>query len=214
MVTHKKESEITWSFISQNKMILMGLFALMIVIYHFCLDCLQFSDLPLPLVVYGKYGNAVSDAFLFLSGIGLYYSLTKNTLKEFYKKRLFRVYLPFIFVASIFFIWANIFYESGIIGFFKDVFLITVFTKYGQQFWFVATILICYLIYPIIFALMQKANGAVYIIMFVGLIILGTVVLQNMPVGFENYEICLTRIPIFVIGCYYGKMSYEKINLD
>lgn len=74
---HKKESEIRWSYISQNKKILMGLFALMIVLYHFCLDCLQYSDLPLPLVV---YGNSVSDAFLFLSGIGLYYSMTKNTL--------------------------------------------------------------------------------------------------------------------------------------
>lgn len=60
---------------------------------------------------------------------------------------------------------------------------------------------------------MQKTNRAVYIIMFVGGIILGTVVLQNMSVGFENYEICFTRIPIFVIGCYFGKMSYEENKL-
>lgn len=218
MVMLQNNQDIRWSYILQNKNTLMGIFALMIVLYHFCLDCLQFSDFPLLFVIYGKYGNAVSDGFLFLSGAGLYYSLSKNhNVKEFYKKRFLRVYLPFVFAASIFFIWANIFYNSGITGFFKDVLLLTVFTKYGQQFWFVATILICYLMYPVIFMLIQKSNKLVHLFMCVAAVVVGTVLLQNEQAGFENYEICLTRIPVFMIGCYFGKLSYEnkkpKINI-
>ena len=54
-----------------------------------------FNEMPRKIYLITYRGNIGVDIFLFLSGIGMIYSLTKNyKIKEFYKKRIVRILLP------------------------------------------------------------------------------------------------------------------------
>ena len=47
-----------------------------------------------------KLGECGVDVFLFVSGISLYFSYTKNqNIKDFYRKRIQRIFLPTLFTA-------------------------------------------------------------------------------------------------------------------
>ena len=80
---------------------LMGIATLMIIICHANAYHVLLPRFLASLFVWGNFGV---DIFLFLSGIGLYYSLSKrNTHKKddyisFYKKRGVRIYIPYIII--------------------------------------------------------------------------------------------------------------------
>lgn len=80
--------------VSKYRAPVMGLISLWIVLYH--------TSMKLPSVLneIETQGFAGTDVFLFLSGFGLYYALTKNSdIMEFYKRRVKRIipaYIPFL----------------------------------------------------------------------------------------------------------------------
>ena len=80
---------------------MMGIATLMIIICH---SCASKVIMPSFLAYLFRFGNIGVDIFLFLSGIGLYYSLSKNNLSSkedytsFYKRRFYRIYIPYLIV--------------------------------------------------------------------------------------------------------------------
>lgn len=76
----------------------MGFSAIMIILCH--IRGIDYSNFPFleKLVWFGNYGV---ELFLFVSGIGMYFSLTKtNTnLGQWYKRRYIRITVPFILIA-------------------------------------------------------------------------------------------------------------------
>ncbi|MCD7815569.1 MAG: acyltransferase, partial [Bacteroides sp.] len=76
------------------------------------------------------YGNCGVDAFLILSGIGLYCSYTKDpSIIRFYRKRGLRVVIPYLIIGLPYLVWKDIILNFSIITFLKDWFLITAFTE-------------------------------------------------------------------------------------
>ena len=75
----------------------MGMAILSILIFHYTEDCytvgINYSGI---VKLYKTYiGSSGVDIFLLLSGLGLYYSFSKNnSIKDFYSKRLKRVLVP------------------------------------------------------------------------------------------------------------------------
>ena len=212
---------MNWDTFSKNRSILMGFSIILIVVFHWCENYKLFQITPLK----GILGNIVwsfidkiawigmcgVEIFLFLSGIGLYFSFTnKNNIKNFYIKNFIKILIPYFFIAIPYLIWQNFFFkERGIIYFFADLSLATTFTTFNRQSWYVAMILLMYLIFPFIYYL-RKNYSRILIFLLIFSIIFPWII-QEMDVSlFNKIQIMLTRIPIFIFGVYCGKYVYEK----
>lgn len=73
------------------------------------------------LVGFLKYGNVGVEIFLFMSGICLYFSMKHSTIKEFYVKRLLRIWIPFILIDWVYFFYDDITRHANYILFLKDI---------------------------------------------------------------------------------------------
>ncbi|MCD8008844.1 MAG: acyltransferase, partial [Clostridiales bacterium] len=141
----REKYELRWDTLLEYRGIMFGILAVLIVVYHCCEDMLNGGFCPIFLKPLAMYGNCGVDAFLVLSGIGLYCSYTKEpSTIRFYKKRGLRVVVPYLIIALPYVIWKDIVLNFSITKFLKDWFLITAFTQENRQCWFVALIIIMY----------------------------------------------------------------------
>jgi len=133
-------------------------------IFHY-LDYLQ---PPSPFNKIIIFGGAGVHLFILLSGFGLYYSYLNKPLRygEFIKKRLLKVYVPYIFVIlisaliSIFIpVYDNSWYALGGHLFLYKMFDNTIVGSYGFQLWFISTILQFYLAFHVIAWLQSKLKN-------------------------------------------------------
>ncbi len=157
-------------------------------------------------------GNIGVDIFLFLSGVCLYFSFHKNPdIYAFIKKRFARLYVPAIVIFIAY--WTYQLVVSGDWGSYVLSLSLLAFWFGGDGvIWFVAAILIMYLLYPYIYHFLFDAKHS-----FVRLLILLAVsyliifaLAQVAPEFYDRAEIALTRFPVFFIGCWAGKFVYEK----
>ena len=156
---------------------------------------------------YAAYGIIGVEWFLVLSAIGLYYSLQKNSdVLSFYKRRLIRILPAYLIVAVPYFLIAYPFV-------FKD-FMIRLtglnLPYWGEKaFWFVTLIIICYLIAPFYFRIVNRYKHS-YVIPFV-LALITFILAYHLP----KTEILVTRIPVFLLGMNLAKGVYEdKVITD
>ena len=125
----------------------MGIGILDVLIWHMA-NCYQLEGLSSQ--IFGTITRTVfTPVFLFLSGFGIYYSYSNNSnKKEFYKRRLNRLVIPFWIMFSLIFLlrW----YFSGFGDFYY--YLGTITTAYfwlpGKSFhyWYIAVILFSFII--------------------------------------------------------------------
>ncbi|WP_278819616.1 acyltransferase family protein, partial [Hoylesella nanceiensis] len=104
---------VSIELISKYRTELMGIAMLLVVLFH--------GYVPQSSWFYGlkRMGNVGVDVFLFLSGIGLWFSWRScPNLKHFYKQRFLRVYPTWLLLASCF--YGFHFYHKS--GFSNDVF--------------------------------------------------------------------------------------------
>lgn len=153
------------------------------------------------------HGNKGVDMFLFMSGIGLYYSMSSNPkLRDFYKKRATRI-LPAVFIVS--FIWFAFDTPTGINGYFSDVFFVSFFTRGVRNFWYFILMIFLYAVYPLIHKFF-KATGVIGAITSVIVVVaVNFILMETAPVFYSRIEIALTRIPVFLLGAFAGKYIKE-----
>ncbi|WP_319574702.1 acyltransferase [uncultured Desulfobacter sp.] len=208
-----KANTYNFYLLSKYRSHLFGLAILCIMLFHSPLQW-QFSDHYVRYVkLYLDFGV---DLFLFLSGIGLYYSISKDkNIVKFYKRRLLRILPAYIPVACLwFFYWDFSWpYEnfskllSNCIIFFNDIMLISFWTKGNLTEWFVAIIVIFYLIYPFIYRLLirLRTRGIIFLIAIcIGIVgfLLYFIDFHKLPDKYNWMCIALPRIPILLIGCW------------
>ena len=105
-------------------------------------------------------GSIGVEVFLFLSGIGLYYSFSKNeSLKEFYKKRCLRVLIPYFVFAIVFLILKDIIVlDKSFQYYLFDLFGIQFIRKGERLFWYIYLILVLYVAYPLLYKLFNLSK--------------------------------------------------------
>jgi peptidoglycan/LPS O-acetylase OafA/YrhL len=151
-----------------------GYSILSIVLFHF------FQGIPLsPLLAKAiNFGGTGIHTFLFASGFGLYLSQLQKPLPylDFLKKRLTKIYIPYIIVVSLTALICLFIpiYENSWNHYFSHVFLYKMFDNdligtYGYQFWFVSTIIQFYLAFPLIVGLRKLSPGKSFL--WIGLLI-------------------------------------------
>lgn len=209
-----KFKDFSWNDIMSNRTEIFGLVAIWIILFHIN-NNIGFFRLPV-VSAFSRLiavGNAGVDIFLFLSAIGLYYSISKNTISTFYKNRFARVIIPYIILAIPYFIWYDfIFAKDGIGQFLLNVGTINYWINGEHPVWYVAFIVIAYLIFPLIHYLDKKTRHISTIAAIPLSILVEYLLLKSNNILYQNAERALSRIPIFFFGYFFVSVITKKIN--
>lgn len=207
----------SYEYLSKYRNVLMGLQIILIIIFHFTADAYYVRDSRLVNLFYKYIRSSGVDMFLFLSGMGLYFSWKKNKkAKQFYIKRFTRILVPYFIVAVPAWLWLDIFYEyKGWMAFVQDLFFISFFTEGTRWFWYILMALFCYWIFPYVFTIVETAADVISARMRILLLcVTSTVILMMLQLYvndlYKCVSIAVTRIPAFLIGVLIGKAVYEK----
>lgn len=205
-----KIKDIELANISRFRGELMGAAMLFIILFH--------VGLPREDAFYGlrRMGNVGVDMFLFLSGIGLWFSWMKNPdTKRFFIRRYLRIYPAWLIIACLFYIprfqggdtwaWVNLFGEISINwGFWLHDEL---------NFWYIPATMMLYLFAPGYMELIKR--HPIYrwlpVVMVMWCILVEYVTPIHQAVG--HLEIFWSRVPIFFIGINMGQYVKEKATL-
>ena len=204
-----------WNLISRFRAEIMGVAIILVLICHS--DSFSWGGAQalvkqlIPALAVGV------DIFLFVSGVGLYFSMKKNSnMLSFYKKRFLRVVPEFLIVSVASyaiidalrkndFVWSEFLIKvSGIRGaFLKN-------SGDNGMVWYVILIIIMYAFYPALFSLeklSEKQRGIAYGIIMAIPIAAELLLAAFVPDVFQKYEIdrMLMRISVFVLGAYMGR---------
>ena len=191
----------------------MGAAMLFVILFHVALDR---GD-----SFYGlrRCGNVGVDIFLFLSGVGLWFSWVKTPdVLRFYRRRLLRIVPTWIVVATAFYLpdylGARRFSHS-IVDLIGDITINWDFWLHDElTFWYVPAIMALYLVAPWYMRLVQ--SRPVYrwlpLLMVIWCVMVQWVLPIHHAVG--HIEIFWSRVPIFFIGINFGEMVRTRRQLS
>lgn len=193
----KNWKETDLNVISGQRSGVFGLAILWIMLFH---SSLSFDWPPLHLIKATGYAGV--DVFLFLSGIGLFYSMEKDpTPLTFYKKRGIRVLLPYLIVALL---YEGLRWGLGRITgpeFLENVTLVSYWRRGDAAYWFIAAILVFYLVYPLIYRIIKRRWFWAEALLLAAAFALAVWLYRDQPL-FYRINGFVFRIPIFLIGCF------------
>lgn len=186
--------------ISKHRNFLMGGAILWIMLFH--------SSLTIENEIFSTFkwlGYGGVDIFIFLSGFGIAHSLSKNldTL-EFLKKRMMRI-IPAYYIMLVLYYTKRYIFEDTIsiyevIGDFTFTGFWGGIVHYN---WYLHGIVLFYLLSPMFYQLLKGATKKTLVIIFVVSILISVAF-------FYNYILIATsRIPLYLIGMYYGIYGKE-----
>ena len=191
----------------------MGAAMLFVILFHVALDR---GD---PFYGLRRCGNVGVDIFLFLSGVGLWFSWVKTPdVLRFYRRRLLRIVPTWIVVATAFYLpdylGARRFSHS-IVDLIGAITINWDFWLHDElTFWYVPAIMALYLVAPWYMRLVQ--SRPVYrwlpLLMVIWCVMVQWVLPIHHAVG--HIEIFWSRVPIFFIGINFGEMVRTRRQLS
>lgn len=157
-------------------------------------------------------GSVGVDIFLFLSGICLYFSFTKcPDYKEFITKRLSRVLLPTYLIYSLYWLIRFVAINHDLVAFISRMTLMRFWITGDSTIWFVSLILVLYLLYPYIYSFLFENSHFILksIVLIISSLVFVTIYYLSSKDLYHLFNIAITRIPIFMVGCVFGKLVYD-----
>ena len=190
----------------------MGAAMLFVILFHVALDR---GD---PFYGLRRCGNVGVDIFLFLSGVGLWFSWVKTPdVLRFYRRRLLRIVPTWIVVATAFYLPDYLVarrFSHSIVDLIGDITINWDFWLHDElTFWYVPAIMALYLAAPWYMRLVQ--SRPVYrwlpLLMVIWCVMVQWVLPIHHAVG--HIEIFWSRVPIFFIGINFGEMVRTRRQL-
>lgn len=194
--------------LSKYRRQLMGLAMLLIILFHMSINV---SDINF-LRSLKDIGDVGVDMFFLLSGMGLYFSYYKNNNKhDFYLKRILRILPTFIPVVFVWYCALALLFDGTIEYILLGVSTLGFWITGDLTEWFIAAILVLYLITPFYLDFMQTEPKRVTFIACLFFILLGLSI-RFTPLNHYGGHllIFICRIPIFLIGLYVGSYIFNK----
>lgn len=152
---------ISLETLSENRKALMGCATIGILACHAAPNGVHLPSIIMSIMGLGQIGV---DFFFFLSGLGLYYSLSKSNVKigQWYKKRFLRIFVPYIIIYSPALVLTCVETGKGWRYFLYN--LSTLSFWFGDNgCWFISVLVIFYLIAPFYKSMLQKTRYSVLI---------------------------------------------------
>jgi len=163
-----------------------------------------------------RCGNIGVDMFLFLSGIGLWYSWVKQpSVKHFYRRRLLRIFPTWLVISSIYYLQRFNFATGDYLDLFLDITVNWGFWLHDElTFWYMPAIMMLYLWAPLYMRLIQRHPDYRWltVLMVCWCVIVQWVVPIHQAVG--HIEIFWSRVPIFFIGINCGELVRQDRRLE
>ncbi len=203
--------DIELANISRFRGALMGIAMLIIIMFH--------VDLARWDTFYGlrRMGNLGVDMFLFLSGIGLWFSWTKRpSYRHFYFRRLIRIYPAWLIIACLYFIpRIPVRDAASLVNLLGEILFNWNFWRFDElDFWYIPAIMMLYLFAPPYMTLIRR--HPVYrwlpVVMIMWCVLVQWVTPIHGAVG--HLEIFWSRVPIFFIGINMGEAVRRKDTID
>lgn len=142
--------------ISKYRSELMGLATIMIIVCHSVPFGVQMPDILSRIFTLGNLGV---DVFLFLSGVGLYYSLSRvkvsDDLLTWYRKRFVRILLPYLVIVTPCYAYSTISNDHSIWYFLYLLSTASFWTEHLGM-WFIALMIPLYLITPFVYGILRR----------------------------------------------------------
>ena len=206
-----KIKNIELANISRYRGELMGIAMIFIFLFHIAL--------PRSNMFFGlrRIGNIGVDMFLFLSGVGLWFSWMKHpSLKLFFKRRYLRVYPAWFIISCLYYI--PHFHGGGVrawVDLIGDITINWDFWLHDElKFWYIPAMMMLYLFAPPYMQLIRR--HPVYrwlpVVMILWCILVQYVSPIHNAVG--HIEIFWSRVPIFFIGINMGEAVRRKDKMD
>lgn len=206
-----KIKNIELANISRYRGELMGIAMIFIFLFHIAL--------PRSNMFFGlrRIGNIGVDMFLFLSGVGLWFSWMKHpSLKHFFKRRYLRVYPAWFIISCLYYI--PHFHGGGVrawVDLIGDITINWDFWLHDElKFWYIPAMMMLYLFAPPYMQLIRR--HPVYrwlpVVMILWCILVQYVSPIHNAVG--HIEIFWSRVPIFFIGINMGEAVRRKDKMD
>jgi peptidoglycan/LPS O-acetylase OafA/YrhL len=185
---------------------LMGFAVLWIFLFH---SNIYIPEFLAPFKFIKAIGYSGVDIFFLLSGLGLSFSISKNTsLVQFYKKRLKRI-IPTFWVCLFFYSLADIWLgKFHIKTFLFSIVGLDFLILQNTETWFIPSILICYFFFPAYYSLSIRYGFKRILLIFSFAAIIFSVLIAQNPL---YYLLGFTlRIPLFIFGSYIGLLLVHK----
>ena len=149
------------SAVSRWRSHIMGFCTLAVIVYH---SELRFSSGPLSYLTNLLWEI---DIFFFLTGMGVYHSLCRDSrVLPYYKRRFMRIYPHYLPVIILYFLPVFILYTDGsnlalrMKEFIGNVTMLGWFLKLDNQFnWYVPAVMVFYLVSPLVVYLVRRCEG-------------------------------------------------------
>lgn len=172
----------TYGILSKYKTELMGIAAISVLITH-ASDTVIVSDLPYVFKIMSKIATLIGSQmymFFFLSGMGSWFSYEKNNdAITYWKNRARRTAIPYLLLAAVAYAILDLWLKHDFGGFFLDLTCVSFYTKHIGA-WYVAVILILYMVYPLLHVL-SKINQKVPVIIALGIGVAYCVLTSDTP---------------------------------
>lgn len=202
---------IELSKISRHRAELMGFAIIIVMLFH--------VDLPRHATLFGlrRMGNLGVDIFLFLSGIGLWYSWSKQQdWKRFYLHRALRIYPAWLIIAGYFYV--SRFHGGDIMAYIDLIGDIAVNWDFWLHdeltFWYVPATMMLYIFAPPYMDMIRRHDVFRWLVTIplMWCIIMQYVAPVHDAVG--HIEIFWSRVPIFFLGINIAESIRQKQRID
>lgn len=175
MVNSKKKP--SYKLISTYKTELMGVASISVLIGHAGTAIIADTGVVSLIPKIATLICTLMYMFFFLSGFGCYYSLNKsNNTRRFYANRIKKVLLPYLEISLIAYAIKYFVLEFSVSKFIKAMFFISFWVK-NEGAWYIAVVLILYVIYPLLYNIQKSPKGKLNIIALLLIILCITLVL-------------------------------------
>ncbi len=202
--------DIELANISRFRGELMGAAMLFIILFH--------VGLPRSDAFFGlrRCGNIGVDMFLFLSGVGLWFSWVKQpSTRHFYHRRLLRILPAWLIISSLYYIPRFNPQTGSVIDLIGNITVNWNFWLHDElTFWYISAIMMLYLWAPPYMRLITK--HPVYrwsvVLMVLWCIMVQWIAPVHQTVG--HIEIFWSRVPIFFLGINLGEAVHREVRID
>ena len=217
-------SKDNWNIFSKNRNAIYGVAIISIMIFHFFEDIANSNLSGGGLGFLGKLyntfiGSVGVEFFVFLSGVGLYFSMSKDSnILHFFQKRIKRILPAYLMVAIPYWIVIDlIIMQKGVKMFAFDFGFVTFFTQGTRTFWYVLFIVFAYLIYPFVYKILHvkvvrleaTVNSSYYSFSY-------SIFTENCSscIEFKYRNFYWEDFLFFSIGCWCGKKVYQNACIN